>query len=200
MLEFTDGVKIDTSGPQRVIGLTDGFYVVGDGMCCPVDSREEGDAMIKRMAYIERDLTVEVVAEAMTRNFANDLICRLEDIDARVRHDQDLWGGLEAFTDGIEHIEDHPDFPIFRDGIGKAFDKVHDSLLDLSGREEDQTDEPTDPRLEILTGGLAEREKPYSRIEALEGFLEGALMMLTPEQRDEFFGGMPHWFDEDEED
>ena len=47
ILRFNDGVNIDTSGPYRVIRLRDGYYVVGNGTCCPVDSREEGIELIK---------------------------------------------------------------------------------------------------------------------------------------------------------
>ena len=47
ILRFSDGVNIDTSGPYRVIRLRDGYYVVGQGMCCPVANREEGMELIK---------------------------------------------------------------------------------------------------------------------------------------------------------
>jgi len=47
MLRFNDGVNIDTSGPLRILHLKDGFYVVGEGMCIPVDSREEAVKFIK---------------------------------------------------------------------------------------------------------------------------------------------------------
>lgn len=46
MLNFSDGVSIDTSGPLRVKVLPDGLYVVGNGMCIPVDSREEAQKII----------------------------------------------------------------------------------------------------------------------------------------------------------
>lgn len=42
MLRFSDGVNIDTSGELRLFRLKDGWYVVGKGMCIPVDSKEEG--------------------------------------------------------------------------------------------------------------------------------------------------------------
>jgi hypothetical protein len=56
MLNFSDGVKIDTSGELRVIGLSDGFYVVGKGMSIPVGSREEGNELIKEMKG-DKDVT-----------------------------------------------------------------------------------------------------------------------------------------------
>jgi hypothetical protein len=46
-LRFSDGMVIHTDGPLRVIRKKDGYYVVGEGMCCPVDSREDGDNFIK---------------------------------------------------------------------------------------------------------------------------------------------------------
>ena len=47
ILRFNDGVNIDTSGPYRVIRLRDGYYVVGNGTCCPVETYEEGRELIK---------------------------------------------------------------------------------------------------------------------------------------------------------
>ncbi len=46
-LRFSDGMEIDTSGEYRVTRKSDGYYVVGHGMCCPVNDREEGEEMIK---------------------------------------------------------------------------------------------------------------------------------------------------------
>ncbi len=47
-LRFSDGITIDTSGTMRVIRKSDGFYIVGQGMCCPVSSIEEGQRIIAR--------------------------------------------------------------------------------------------------------------------------------------------------------
>jgi len=41
-LRFNDGMEIDTSGEYRVIKKRDGYYVVGNGTCCPVDTLCEG--------------------------------------------------------------------------------------------------------------------------------------------------------------
>lgn len=49
MLHFNDGVSIDTSGELRTLRLRDGYYVVGQGMCIPVASREEALEVIKEM-------------------------------------------------------------------------------------------------------------------------------------------------------
>ena len=47
-LRFNDGVSITTSGRLRVIKERDGYYVVGDGMCIPVDSWSEGMYIIEK--------------------------------------------------------------------------------------------------------------------------------------------------------
>ncbi len=47
MIEFSDGVKFDSRGKCRLVCKYDGLYVVGDGMLCAVDSREEGYALIE---------------------------------------------------------------------------------------------------------------------------------------------------------
>jgi hypothetical protein len=49
MLRFSDGVNIDTSGELRVLSLHDGLYVVGEGICFPVDSQEEAEQTIRDM-------------------------------------------------------------------------------------------------------------------------------------------------------
>jgi hypothetical protein len=49
VLRFSDGVNIDTSGELRVLSLHDGLYVVGEGICFPVDSQEEAEQTIRDM-------------------------------------------------------------------------------------------------------------------------------------------------------
>ena len=46
---FTDGMEFDTSGAPRLVRKSDGYYVVGDGMLCPVDSAQEGQELIQQM-------------------------------------------------------------------------------------------------------------------------------------------------------
>jgi hypothetical protein len=46
-LKFSDGMTINTDGPYRVILKKDGYYVVGHGFMCAVDSREDGAELIK---------------------------------------------------------------------------------------------------------------------------------------------------------
>ena len=47
-MRFSDGMTFDTSGPLRLTRRKDGWYVVGNGMLCPVDSIEEGEKFIAR--------------------------------------------------------------------------------------------------------------------------------------------------------
>ena len=47
-LRFSDGGNIDTSGPLRVLHLA-GYYVIGEGMSIPVNSREEAEKIISKM-------------------------------------------------------------------------------------------------------------------------------------------------------
>ena len=46
---FSDGMTFDTSGPLRLTKRRDGWYVIGRGMLLPVDSAEEGRAIIAQM-------------------------------------------------------------------------------------------------------------------------------------------------------
>ena len=45
-LKFSDGITIDTSGTLRIIKKIDGYYVIGRGLSCPVDSIKEGHEVI----------------------------------------------------------------------------------------------------------------------------------------------------------
>jgi len=47
-LRFTDGMEFNVGGPLRVEHRRDGWYVVGNGLLMPVDSREEGEAFIRK--------------------------------------------------------------------------------------------------------------------------------------------------------
>jgi len=49
VLKFDDGEKIETQGELRITSRKDGLYVVGKGMCIPIDSREEGNELIKEL-------------------------------------------------------------------------------------------------------------------------------------------------------
>jgi hypothetical protein len=50
ILKFTDGMEINTAGEYAVIRKSDGLYVVGHGMCCPVDTSKEGEDLIKTLS------------------------------------------------------------------------------------------------------------------------------------------------------
>ena len=49
MLNFSDGVSVDTSGKLRIIELVDGLYVTGEGFLIPVTNRQEGEETIQDM-------------------------------------------------------------------------------------------------------------------------------------------------------
>ena len=52
MLEFSDGVKFDTTGKLRIVRRADGLYVVGQGLLIPVDSEEEGQEVIEEQRRV----------------------------------------------------------------------------------------------------------------------------------------------------
>ena len=56
MVRFNDGVNIDTSGPPRILRLSDGFYVIGDGMCCPCNDRKEAIDILADFQWVHKDL------------------------------------------------------------------------------------------------------------------------------------------------
>ena len=49
MLRFTDGEDFDTEGELRIEARRDGLYVLGGGMMIPVDSRQEGEELIREL-------------------------------------------------------------------------------------------------------------------------------------------------------
>jgi hypothetical protein len=46
-LKFSDGEMFDTSGELRIERRADGLYVIGEGMLCACDTREECEALIR---------------------------------------------------------------------------------------------------------------------------------------------------------
>ncbi len=48
-INFNDGVSINTDGPLRKLKLSDGWYVVGEGMLIPVGDEVEADETIQEM-------------------------------------------------------------------------------------------------------------------------------------------------------
>ena len=60
-LRFSDGIEIDASGAMRVVRKSDGYYIVGQGVCCPVDSIEEGQRIISR--FMTKHCRVKIESE-----------------------------------------------------------------------------------------------------------------------------------------
>lgn len=49
-IRFSDGADIDTSGPYRIVEEQDGLYVAGKGLLYAVETREEGDDLIRKLS------------------------------------------------------------------------------------------------------------------------------------------------------
>jgi len=47
ILQFSDGVTIDTSGPYRTLHLSDEWYVIGQGQCIPMSNAQEASDFVK---------------------------------------------------------------------------------------------------------------------------------------------------------
>lgn len=47
IMKFNDGIEFNTDGPLRIERRRDGYYVVGKGGLCPVDSYEDGRRWIE---------------------------------------------------------------------------------------------------------------------------------------------------------
>jgi hypothetical protein len=48
-LEFSDGMIIHTGGELRTLELSDGWYVLGEGMLIPISTEEEGNKIISQL-------------------------------------------------------------------------------------------------------------------------------------------------------
>lgn len=48
MLRFSDGVSIDTGGELRRLELSDGLYVVGQGMMIPAKDEKEVEELLEK--------------------------------------------------------------------------------------------------------------------------------------------------------
>jgi len=55
VINFSDGVSVDTTGELRVIRLSDGLYVAGRGFLIPVKDGEEAEATIREMSKNKGD-------------------------------------------------------------------------------------------------------------------------------------------------
>ncbi len=48
-LTFSDGETFDTSGPLRIERRKDGLYVLGEGLMCACDTREEAEDLLREL-------------------------------------------------------------------------------------------------------------------------------------------------------
>ena len=46
-VKFSDGMIFDTSIKARIVRKSDGLYIVGDGIICPINSLEEGKQILE---------------------------------------------------------------------------------------------------------------------------------------------------------
>jgi hypothetical protein len=49
-LKFSDGMSFNTDGEYRITRRSDGLYVIGKGLLCPVNSLDEGKELIKELS------------------------------------------------------------------------------------------------------------------------------------------------------
>jgi hypothetical protein len=48
-IKLTDGMEVQIDGEYRVTRKSDGLYVVGHGMCIPVDDDEEAKELLEQL-------------------------------------------------------------------------------------------------------------------------------------------------------
>ena len=53
-IKFDDGIEFDTSSDYHLTHRSDGWYVVGAGLLCPVKDCDEGYKFIAEMRSINR--------------------------------------------------------------------------------------------------------------------------------------------------
>lgn len=58
MIEFSDGTSVDPRGDLRVEERDGVFFVVGDEICIPFESRQEAEALLRGIA--DKDLLVRI--------------------------------------------------------------------------------------------------------------------------------------------
>ena len=59
-LKFSDGETFDLSGPLRVELISDGYYVLGQGMMMAVNTFEEGQEYILRNKKLRVNIESEI--------------------------------------------------------------------------------------------------------------------------------------------
>ena len=50
MIEFSDGTRVDPKGALRIEERESLFFVVGDGICIPAESRQEAQEILEGIA------------------------------------------------------------------------------------------------------------------------------------------------------
>jgi hypothetical protein len=78
-LRFTDGIEFDTRGSYHIESKSDGLYVVGKGLLCPVDSLDEARALLAKLEPPKPRPQVWRWAEALAR--ATYCLLPLESLD-----------------------------------------------------------------------------------------------------------------------
>jgi len=48
-IKFMDGMEIQTDGEYRITRESDGLYIVGHGMCIPVDNSNEAGELLDKL-------------------------------------------------------------------------------------------------------------------------------------------------------
>lgn len=77
MIQFSDGSRLEASGELRVEESLGKFYVLGDGMLLPADTREAADALLADIKSQTIYLNMKVLKSPGARARVNET---LEDI------------------------------------------------------------------------------------------------------------------------
>jgi hypothetical protein len=54
IIKFSGGITIYTNDPYRIIKMSDGLYVTGNGLLCAVTTYKEGEKPIAEMKATDR--------------------------------------------------------------------------------------------------------------------------------------------------
>ena len=74
MLEYSDGMKFDLDTEKHVERRSDGWYVVGNRMLCPVKSEAEGLAMIDKSSRCNQNQKKETKTMSTEKQWRNGAI------------------------------------------------------------------------------------------------------------------------------
>ncbi len=54
-MQFREGVRIDISGPLRIVNIEDSYYVVGEGLSLPCHGLREAEEMLQELkTYLDQ--------------------------------------------------------------------------------------------------------------------------------------------------